>query len=93
MQIEVYRRSGERFVENNVAQNLSFGGDSISYEIHTDLTELNLRININCYITNILEEHVLRFVGFIVYNSFVSMYDNGHDHVTRKVLQYNEDIE
>lgn len=94
----VYRRSGERFAECNLAQNVSFGGGSImlwggiSWESRTELVEVNLRMNADWYIRNIIEEHVLPYAGFIGYDNFVLMHDNARAHAARTVIQYLQDV-
>lgn len=94
----VYRRIGERYAACNLVQIVSFGGGSImlwggiSWESRTELVEVNLRMNADWYISNIIEEHVLPYVGFIGYDRFVFMQDNARAHVARTVLQYLEEV-
>lgn len=94
----VYRRSGERFAECNLPQNVSFGGGSImlwggiSWESRTELVEVNLRMNAEWYIANILKEHVLPYAGFIGYDNFVLMHDNVRAHAAKIVNHYLVDV-
>jgi hypothetical protein len=92
----VYRRIGERYVECNLIKTVSFGGGStmvwggISWDGCTELVEVNLRMNADRYISNIIEEHVVPYVGFIGYERFVFMHDNARAHAARTVRQYLE---
>lgn len=94
----VYRRSGERYAACNLVQTVNFGGGSImlwggiSWEGRTELVEVDLRMNADWYLLNIIEEHVLPYVGFIGYDRFVLMQDNARPHVARTVYQYFEEV-
>lgn len=94
----VYRRTGERYAACNLVQTVSFGGGSImlwggiSWEGRTALVDVNLRMDADWYLRNIIEEHVLPYIGFIGYDRFVLMQDNARPHVAGAVLQYFEQV-
>lgn len=94
----VYRRPGERYAPCNMVQTVSFGGGSImfwggiSWEGRTELVEIGLRMNADWYVRKILGDHVLPYVGFIGYDSFMLMHDNAPVHVAATVRQYLQDI-
>jgi hypothetical protein len=70
--MRVYRRPGERYVQYNIAQTVSYGGGSvmvcgeISLEGRTELVSVNLgRLTADRYVTTILEAHVVPYAPYI----------------------------
>ncbi|XP_072376142.1 uncharacterized protein [Diabrotica undecimpunctata] len=90
--IKTYRRGGERYATCVRRVRVAFGGGSvmfwagISFEGHTDLVFIDRgALNAHRYITEILDEHVMPFAGFIGEN-FIFMQENARPHVAAVVV-------
>lgn len=94
----VMRRPGERYAQCCIRETVSYGGGSlmfwggISLTARTDLVFIRRgALTAPRYITEILEDHVVPFAGYIGEN-FELMHDNARPHVARIVTQYLEEV-
>lgn len=94
----VIRRPGERHSQCCIRETVSYGGGSvmfwggISLTGRTDLVFINRgALTAPRYITEILEEHVMPYAGYIGEN-FELMHDNARPHVAQIVTQYLAEI-
>lgn len=94
----VWRRRGERFLPITTRQTVSFHGGSvmvwggISSDARTELAVVNGRLTAVRYIEEILQEHVLPYVGFMGYEEFILMQDNARPHAARCVDDYLSEL-
>lgn len=95
----VYRRVGERYATCNLIQSVSFGGGGImlwggiSWDGRTELAEVIGGMTGVLYIENILQNHVLPYVGHIGYDRFILMHDNARPHAAGIVNDYLDDVQ
>lgn len=95
----VYRRVGERYASCNLIQTVSFGGGGImlwggiSWEGRTELVEVIGRMTSDLYIENILQDHVLPYVGHVGYERFILMHDNARPHAAGIVTNYLDEVQ
>lgn len=79
-------------------QTVSFQGGSImvwggiSSDARTELVVVSNRLNSNRYIDEILQDHVIPYLGFIGYDIGVLMHDNARPHVARCVEEYIQQV-
>lgn len=95
----IYRRTGERFLQNHFSPRVSYGGGSvmvwggISFEARTNLVIMNGGgMTADRYIREVLEPHVVPFAPFIG-DDFILMHDNARPHVARIVNEYLAEVE
>lgn len=95
----IYRRTGERFLQNHFSPRVSYGGGSvmvwggISFEARTNLVIMNGGgMTADRYIREVLEPHVVPFAPFIG-DDFLLMHDNARPHVARIVSEYLAEVE
>ena len=95
----IYRRTGERFLQNHFSPRVSYGGGSvmvwggISFEARTNLVIMNGGgMTADRYIREVLEPHVVPFAPFIG-DDFILMHDNARPHVARIVSEYLAEVE
>jgi transposase len=94
--LRVWRRSGERYAQCAMVGRESFGGGTlmvwggINLQAKTDLVHVGQgALKAHRYIAQILEPHVVPFVG----NNFLFMQDNARPHVARVVTRYFEEVQ
>lgn len=97
----VYRRQGERFSQCCVVEQVAFGGGScmfwggISLQAKTELVYVPPGnpggLNAHRYITEILDDHVVPYAGFIG-NAFLFMHDNARPHTAEIVQNYLNEV-
>lgn len=98
----VYRRPGERYSQCCIEETVAYGGGSlmawggISLTAHTALvfiepTGRTRGLTSHRYITEILEDHVVPYAGYIGQDMQL-MHDNARPHVAHVVTQYLHDV-
>lgn len=101
----VYRRRGERYAQSCIEERVPFGGGScmvwggISMNGRTELVFIDMvrqngnrgGLTAHRYITEILEDHVVPYMGFIGEN-FTLMQDNARPHAAAQVQHYCEEV-
>lgn len=94
----VMRRPGERYAQCCMSETVSYGGGSVMFWGGISLTARTELVFIRRgsltavrYITDILEDHVMPFAGYIG-EHFQLMQDNARPHVARIVTQYLEEV-
>lgn len=101
----VYRREGERFAQACIQETVEYGGGScmfwggISAEGKTDLVCVSRTggargqgsLTAHRYVTEILEEHVVPYAGFIG-EGFTLMHDNARAHTAMIVRDYFQEV-
>lgn len=97
--VRVWRRQGERYAEACIAEQLPFGGGSvmawggISFHARTELVFVeNGTLNAHRYLTEILEEHVVPFMGFLGEDG-IFMHDNARPHTARFVTAFLDEVQ
>ncbi|KAJ0179929.1 hypothetical protein K1T71_004520 [Dendrolimus kikuchii] len=102
---KVYRRRGERYIECCIEERVPFGAGScmvwggISMNGRTELVFIEMvRLNVNSrgltahrYSSEILQAHVVSYMGFIGEN-FTVMQDDARPHTAVKGRQYYEAV-
>uniref|UniRef100_V5G1E7 Transposable element Tcb1 transposase n=1 Tax=Anoplophora glabripennis TaxID=217634 RepID=V5G1E7_ANOGL len=89
----------ENDITANLIQTVSFGGGGImlwggiSWEGRTELVEVIGRMTSDWYIENILQDHVLPYMGHIGYDRFVFMHDNARPHAAGIVTNYLDTVQ
>ncbi|KAL0895252.1 hypothetical protein ABMA27_011406 [Loxostege sticticalis] len=94
----VWRRTGERFLPITTTQTVSFHGGSImawggiSSDARTELVVVDNRLIATRYIEEIIQEHVVPYMGYIGYDQFLLMHDNARPHVAHCVNEYLQNV-
>ncbi|VVC31897.1 Ribonuclease H-like domain,Winged helix-turn-helix DNA-binding domain,Homeobox domain-like,Paired [Cinara cedri] len=102
---KVYRRQGERFAQACTEETVEYGGGScmfwggISIDSKTELVcvsrtggaRVQGSLTSDRYITEILEEHVVPYAGFVG-DGFILMHDNARSHTALIVKNYTEEV-
>lgn len=102
----VYRRRGERFIQACIEESVEYGGGScmfwggISVEGKTELVCVSRTgggrgqgsLNAGRYITEILQDHVVPYAGFVG-DGFMLMHDNARCHTAFAVRDYLEEVQ
>lgn len=94
----VWRRRGERFLPITTTQTVSFHGGSImvwggvSSDARTELVVVSNRLNATRYVGEILQDHVLSYMGFIGHDNFLLMHDNARPHTAQCVNEYLQEV-
>lgn len=94
----VWRRRGERFLPSTTKQTVSFHGGSImvwggiSSDARTELVVIDNRLTAMRYIEEIIQEHVVPYMGYIGYDQFLLMHDNARPHVAHCVNEYLQNV-
>ncbi|VVC42504.1 Ribonuclease H-like domain,Transposase, Tc1-like [Cinara cedri] len=102
---KVYRRQGERFAQACTEETVEYGGGScmfwggISIDSKTELVCVSRTggargqgsLTSDRYITEILEEHVVPYAGFVG-DGFILMHDNARSHTALIVKNYTEEV-
>ncbi|KAL0841209.1 hypothetical protein ABMA28_014946 [Loxostege sticticalis] len=90
----VWRRTGERFLPITTTQTVSFHGGSImvwggiSSDARTELVVVDHRLTATRYMEEIIQEHVVPYMGYIGYDQILLMHDNARPHVAHCVNEY-----
>lgn len=94
----VMRRPGERYSQCCIRETVSYGGGSVMFWGGISLTGRTELVFIRRgaltaarYITEILEDHVVPYAGYIGEN-FELMHDNARPHVARITTDYLEEV-
>lgn len=101
----VYRRQGERFAQACIQETVEYGGGScmfwggISCDGKTDLVCVSRTggargqgsLTAHRYITEVLEEHVVPYAGFVGHG-FTLMHDNARSHTAFIVRDYLQEV-
>lgn len=102
----VYRRQGERFAQSCFEESVEYGGGScmfwggMSIDGKTELVCVSQTgggrgqgsLNASRYVTEILEEHVVPYAGFVG-DGFMLMQDNARCHTAYIVRDYLQEVE
>lgn len=101
----VYRRQGERFAQACIQETVEYGGGScmfwggMSADGKTDLVSVSRTggargqgsLTAHRYVTEILEEHVVPYAGFVG-EGFTLMHDNARAHTALIVRDYLQEV-